>query len=564
MCDSRSHQDSGRFKTACRLACRTTFLIGLAAVAPAPLHAQVRAPQPQFSLNVTFEGSQYEPTIAADGDGRFVVTWVGRWFPIGPYPHFVIMRRLGVDGTSGPEVLASRRRQKDLGSSALASSLEGIAAVVWSEEVPVAWNEPSQSAVWLRMFDRRGGAARQATRVSVTAMEYLPGGEVAVLRDGTTMVVWSGFFFDDSSTSHVLARLFDASGKPLSGELPLSEVGVSTVSVVVTTTQRGDELIVGWSEKLADEWRFRVGRYGADGQLRRPAVSFGLAEEGGYSLRLAGGKGGGFLAAWTGDDDREFPTFFPATGVVAQAFGPDDEPLGPVHHINSFVPGFQSEVSVVADGMDGYFVAWGSDLWDDEFGQDGSGSGVFGRRLRADGTPQGLELQINTNTKGKQGLGFRIGLAANRGKVLVAWTDETSDPPGRGRSPGIGARWLNIRRGSGALCGDAYAQDLQLKVTDALEILRAAVNESSCVACLCDADGSGKLSAADAARVLARAIGLRAKMECPACPDGIESPAGEPSLPEFNSESRERPGLAQRISNGNGKDTPSSRHTGSR
>lgn len=56
------------------------------------------------------------------------------------------------------------------------------------------------------------------------------------------------------------------------------------------------------------------------------------------------------------------------------------------------------------------------------------------------------------------------------------------------------------------LCGDADG-DGQIKATDALKTLRAAVGVGECALCLCDVDGSGSVKASDALVVLRLAVG---------------------------------------------------------
>jgi hypothetical protein len=55
------------------------------------------------------------------------------------------------------------------------------------------------------------------------------------------------------------------------------------------------------------------------------------------------------------------------------------------------------------------------------------------------------------------------------------------------------------------------------QATDALFMLRAALDLVACAACVCDVDGSGDVSATDALRVLARAVGSGPELDCAAC-----------------------------------------------
>ncbi len=65
-------------------------------------------------------------------------------------------------------------------------------------------------------------------------------------------------------------------------------------------------------------------------------------------------------------------------------------------------------------------------------------------------------------------------------------------------------------------CGDAN-DDHVVTASDALAVLRTAVNTFECPLCRCDVDGSGAVSASDALATLRRAVGQPAPLSCPSC-----------------------------------------------
>jgi hypothetical protein len=69
-------------------------------------------------------------------------------------------------------------------------------------------------------------------------------------------------------------------------------------------------------------------------------------------------------------------------------------------------------------------------------------------------------------------------------------------------------------------CGQPVSSDAGPTASDALFILRAAVGSESCEKCVCDVDASGgasPISAADALRVLRRAVGQAVELTCSMC-----------------------------------------------
>jgi len=65
-------------------------------------------------------------------------------------------------------------------------------------------------------------------------------------------------------------------------------------------------------------------------------------------------------------------------------------------------------------------------------------------------------------------------------------------------------------------CGDPDDTGV-ITASDALFLLRVAVNASACDRCVCDVDSSGAVNASDALRVLRAAVKIPVVMSCPAC-----------------------------------------------
>jgi hypothetical protein len=60
--------------------------------------------------------------------------------------------------------------------------------------------------------------------------------------------------------------------------------------------------------------------------------------------------------------------------------------------------------------------------------------------------------------------------------------------------------------------------DRRTTASDALWLLQAALGAVDCLPCVCDADGSGRVTAIDALRLLKRATNPRVPLLCPPCP----------------------------------------------
>ena len=128
----------------------------------------------------------------------------------------------------------------------------------------------------------------------------------------------------------------------------------------------------------------------------------------------AGLAGGGFLAAWTSDDQDG-----DQSGVFAQVFDEFGRPKGDEFQVNTYTAGDQQRPRVAALSNGGFVVVYESML------QDGSSWGVFVRRYDSDGNPVGAESQVNTNTTNQQ---YWASAAPFSGDgFMVVWQSDSGD-----------------------------------------------------------------------------------------------------------------------------------------
>jgi hypothetical protein len=154
---------------------------------------------------------------------------------------------------------------------------------------------------------------------------------------------------------------------------------------------------------------FRINTY-TPGNQARPSVAVDSS--------------GAFVVVWQSDAQDGS-----GAGVFGQLYDAASQPLGSEFPVNSYTTGVQQHPSIAMDGASGRFVVvWQSAL------QDGSGAGVFGRRFDADGSPLGVEFQVNTSTAGDQS--DPDVAVDDQGNFTVAWRHQVGagDPRVVGRN----------------------------------------------------------------------------------------------------------------------------------
>lgn len=137
-----------------------------------------------------------------------------------------------------------------------------------------------------------------------------------------------------------------------------------------------------------------------------------------FGPSVAALQNGNFVVVWTGPSDGS------GSGVFMRRFTAAGAPIGAAVRCNVFTTGNQAIPSVSGLTNGGYVVAWRS------VGQDGSATGVYGRRFLASGAPQGMEFRLNTNTFLDQTDPQTAGLS--NGEFVGVWNSDDQDHDGFG------------------------------------------------------------------------------------------------------------------------------------
>ena len=220
----------------------------------------------------------------------------------------------------------------------------------------IGWNEPQ--AV-LRNFDDAGTAGGAEANLASDGTGFHSHVRCATNASGQSVAVWTGF---TEGSRDVFGRRFDASG-PLGSQ-------------------------------------FQINTYATGEQ---------------YNASVAIDPSGKFVVVWESfpNQDGDF------TGVYGQRFDAAGGKVGSEFRVNTYTTGDQNYPDVAVDGTGRFVVVWQSDK------EDGNDLGVFGRRYAANGTPLSGEFQVNIFTGDAQ---FRPRVASDAaGNFTVIWSSEAED-----------------------------------------------------------------------------------------------------------------------------------------
>ena len=318
---------------------------------------------PEFRVNTYTTDLQSNPSVAADSAGNFVVAWMSSG-GYGGTPADVFGQRYASDGTPlGPEFRINTFTTNGQGRPAVAAGPAGNFVVVWDGQ-----GQDDSAGVFGQRFAGSGIPLGPEFRVNTYTTDFQDTPSVAADSAGNFVVAWMSSGGYGGTPADVFGQRYASDGTPLGPE-------------------------------------FRINTFTTNAQSR-PAV--------------AGDPAGNFVVVWDGQGQGDSNA-----GVFGQRFASSGIPLGPEFRVNTYTTDLQFAPSVAADSGGNFVVAWTS-----SGGYGGTPADVFGQRHASDGTPLGPEFRINTYTTGGQN---RTAVAADAvGNFVVVWDSYGQDGSGTG------------------------------------------------------------------------------------------------------------------------------------
>ena len=369
----------------------------------------------EILVNTTTNKDQYEPTITALADGRFVVAWTDNSQAGGDASSVAVRAQVfNANGTkAGAEFRVNTTTNKDQYEPTITALADGGFVVAWTDNSQ-AGGDTSSLAVRAQVLNANGTKVGAEFLVNTTTSngQYQP--TIAALADGGFVIAWTDVSGtgEDASGSAVRAQVFDADGTPAGSEF------------LVNTTTNNDQ----------------------------------------YDCRITALIDGRFVVTWTNYNEtgeffeNEFGEYFSldSSDLHAQIFNSDGTKAGDEFRVNTTSAGSQYQSSSTITSLaDGSFVV----AWTDE---QSFNSDVRAQVFNANGGKVGSELLVNIPPINQ--LIYQTGpkiTALADGRFLIAWSDSSFFPSAEdGRNTGIRARIFDPRTSAVDLVGTLDDDDL--------------------------------------------------------------------------------------------------------
>ena len=345
-------------------------------------------------------------------------------FTVGRLRAVLLIAGLGLSGARwrplaaqwlGPELQVNTYWTNDQNQPAVAADSAGRFVVVWESY----GQDGAFGSIVARRFGGDGVPIGGEFVVSSSTSEarYTP--VVAADAAGGFVVVWVDGS-DDGSYTDVRARRYASDGAPIGAEFQVNAYTEGYQSTPAVAVGAADGFVVTWRSFDQDASGYGVfaRRFDASGAPAGDELLVNTTRTGSQNLPAVAADGAGnFLVAWQSD-------LAGGIGIVARRLDPTGVPVGGEIPVSEPAVGERLEPAVARGAAGSWVVVWTSD------GQDGSGTGVFGRRLDAEGAPLGAEFEVNVTTADSQDEPA-ISAGAD-GDFLVVWESSGQDGSGYG------------------------------------------------------------------------------------------------------------------------------------
>jgi hypothetical protein len=293
--------------------------------------------------------------------------------------------------------------------SSLSQNRPDVAAL--GDGFVVAWNsvhDGDELGVFASRLSSAGTRLGVELQLNVYTTDAQFNPDVAELGSGF-VVTWSSAA-QDGGTYGVFGRRFASDGSPIGGEFQVANrtLDAQLDSSVAAIGSGG--FVVVW-ESLGDEGDEGIfgRRFSSSGTPQGPQFQVNSYTIGEQRVPAVARLGQGFVVVWhsqyqDGDSD----------GIFGQRYDSSGNELGGEFLVNNITAELQTEPAVVSSDS-GFVVTW--------TGDDGSGSGVFGRRFDQAGVAQASEFRINTEIANSQA---DAELAALGSSFLVVWVENAN------------------------------------------------------------------------------------------------------------------------------------------
>ncbi len=205
----------------------------------------------EFLVNTTVTNDQFEPSITAPADGRFVVAWTDFSQTGGDTSLYAVRAQVfNADGTSfGAEFLVNTTATNNQHQPSITALADGRFVVAW-QDFSQTGGDISGGAIRAQVFNADGSAFGTEFLVNTTVTNSQSEPSITGLADGRFVVAWADFSQTGGDTSNfaVRAQVFNADGSASGAEFLVNTTVTNAQTDSTITALADGRFVVAWKD----------------------------------------------------------------------------------------------------------------------------------------------------------------------------------------------------------------------------------------------------------------------------------------------------------------------------
>ncbi len=292
----------------------------------------------EFRVNTGYmTDDQTDPAVTVRDDGSFVVSWTSKGQD-GNREGIYAQRFDVTGGMVGGQIQVNNITPEKQLYPSIDSNAAGEFAVTWTGKDLVS----NKLTVYARLFNADGTPQDKQFIVDQFDTQDQQYSDVALLDDGSLIVVWHSRNQEDGNNDGIYGRRFDANGDPFGSEFLVNETGLGLdESAPSVSADAAGNFVVTWTRDGVDVVAREFDALGDPISASDVTVATAATDQYGASVTMNGL--GSYVVVYSGEDDAGL---IDDEGVFARRFQISNPPAvdlngaGPgVDHSASFVEG---------------------------------------------------------------------------------------------------------------------------------------------------------------------------------------------------------------------------------
>jgi hypothetical protein len=317
----------------------------------------------QFQVNTYTTDYQWGADIASDGAGAFVVVWTSYLSTTDDYGS-IQGQRYASDGTSlGGQFQVSSYVTGYQWDPAVAVDADGDFVVVWTSDLSAT---DGFGSIQGQRYASDGTALGSQFQVNSYVTGYQRDPAVAVDDDGDFVVAWTSYGSSgtDSSYTSIQGQRYASDGTPRGGEIQVNTFTTDYQWAPGVALDPDGDFVVVWdsygsSGGDASSYSIQMQRFASDGSLLGSESQVNAYTTSAQWLGAVSRDAvGDFVVVWesygsSGTDTSDW-------SVQARRFASNGSALGGELQVNSYTTDYQLSAAVALDARGHFVVAWQS------------------------------------------------------------------------------------------------------------------------------------------------------------------------------------------------------------